>query len=303
MAPALWGGCGGDPVDLPVATTIEVSPATAVLEDVGLRVQLDATVKDQDGQLMTAVEVDWSSSDNTVAAVSGDGLVTGRNTGTATVTASVDALAASATITVESGPRLVLRTIYREMGGEDWNNNSNWLTDKPLDSWYGVYTSGGDVVRLQLIRNGLTGTIPPELGSLAALEFLSLSENGLTGSIPPELGNLRSLTTLSIGGNRLTGSIPPELGRLNNLKGLYLPGNELSGSIPPELGDLSIVFDLDLPETGSRARSRLNSGIWRAYSTSTFPETHFRARFRPNSGGWGVGIRSGRGTSIFPRTN
>ncbi|MCY4647934.1 MAG: hypothetical protein OXE73_13795 [Gammaproteobacteria bacterium] len=38
--------------------------------------------------------------------------------------------------------------------------------------------------------NNLSGSIPPELGSLSSLHVLDLDENRLTGSIPPALGDL-----------------------------------------------------------------------------------------------------------------
>ncbi len=255
MAPALlalavWGGCG-DPVDLPTATTVSISPDTATLEDVGLTVQLNATVRDQNGRIMRDMEVDWSSSDQSVATVSGIGLVTGRAIGTATVKASAGTVSEEATITVRAGARVALHAIYRAMGGDSWRNNSNWMTDAPLDVWHGVYTDrAGNITSLQLIRNGLTGSVPPEVGELRTVEFLSFSDNGVTGSIPPELGDLGNLKTLSIDSNELTGSIPPELGNLNNLEGLYLSGNDLTGSIPPELGGLGNLWDLDLSRNG-----------------------------------------------------
>ncbi|NJL06697.1 MAG: Two component regulator three Y domain protein, partial [Chloroflexaceae bacterium] len=51
----------------------------------------------------------------------------------------------------------------------------------------GVICTAGSVTSLSLSFNELTGSIPPELGSLANLQDLDLSENQLSGSIPPEL--------------------------------------------------------------------------------------------------------------------
>ena len=95
--------------------------------------------------------------------------------------------------------------------------------------------------------HGLTGSIPPELGSLRNLRVLNLSYNSLTGSIPPELGSLAALTRLELHGNsQLTGPIPPELGDLAVLNQLYLYGNNLTGRIPPELGNLIALNSLAL---------------------------------------------------------
>ena len=247
VALALGAGCGDPVVPAPVATSITVSPADVVLEDAGVEAQLTATVRDQDGETMPDVQVVWTSSNRVIAGVSQDGLVTGGDSGTTTVTASVDTLTAAAAITVRPGQRAVLQTIYQALGGEGWENDANWMTGKPLNAWYGVYTdNSGKVTRLELTRNGLTGTIPPEAGELQSLEFVALDDNRVTGSIPPELGDLSNLRSLSISSNELTGSIPPELGGLDDLLGLYLFGNRLTGSIPPELGNLRSAYELDL---------------------------------------------------------
>ena len=92
-------------------------------------------------------------------------------------------------------------------------NNDNWLSDEPLDDWYGVSVSDGRVARLDLDDNQLTGSIPRSW-------VTSLASRGWTqpqpadGIHPPELGDLSSLTLLYLHFNQLTGSIPPELGEL-----------------------------------------------------------------------------------------
>ena len=228
---------------------IEVSPESVILADVGLTSRLTATVKDQHGRAMTDIAVVWSSSDSLIAQVSEDGLVTGREAGTVTVRASAAGLTADATVTVELGPRAVLRIVFRETDGGNWANGRNWMTDARLAEWYGVGTdTPGNIIRLNLDRNGLVGRIPPELGALANLRELNLYENDLTGPIPPELGNLANLRYLSLGANDLMGRIPPELGALANLWGLGLSQNDLTGPIPPELGNLVSLGALGLSQ-------------------------------------------------------
>ena len=100
----------------------------------------------------------------------------------------------------------------------------NWDEDLPIDEWKGVELADGRVVGLRMSSEGIVGTIPSELGSLANLQGLYLSGNQLTGEIPPELGGLSNLTELSLSGNQLTGEIPPELGGLSNLTdGCFFP--------------------------------------------------------------------------------
>ena len=150
----------------------------------------------------------------------------------------------------------MLVAFYYATGGEDWKNNTNWLSAAPISEWYGVTTnpSGRYVTRLDLSDNGLWGEIPPELGNLAFLEMLNLPVNQLRGEIPPELGNLDNLEFLNLGGNDLRGEIPSELGNLAYLEYLVLGGNELEGEIPSELGNLASLEVLDLTDNKLRGR-------------------------------------------------
>ena len=171
-------------------------------------------------------------------------------------------------------PELVpLWALHEATNGPAWHRRDNWLTDAPLETWYGVTVDDqGNVSALDLAQNNLSGVIPPELGDLAGLERLWLENNGLTGSIPPELGNLGNLRELRLDHNGLTGripqalrrlanleqlrlqengltgGIPSELDNLANLNDLWLNGNELTGSIPPELGGITSLVRLGLQE-------------------------------------------------------
>ena len=104
--------------------------------------------------------------------------------------------------------REALVALYNATDGENWNESDNWLSDAPLGEWKGVLTDDRRVVVLYLGDNGLTGEIPPELGSLSNLTALYLDTNAL----PPELGSLSNLTDLSLYHNALSGAIPAELG-------------------------------------------------------------------------------------------
>ena len=147
--------------------------------------------------------------------------------------------------------REALVALYDATDGANWDSNNNWLSSGPVTGWYGVGTDlftdePRRVTGLNLISNGLTGTIPAELGNLTNLESLYLGRNRLTGTIPAELGNLTNLHSLGLGANQLSGTIPAELGNLNNLLGLGLDHNQLSGTIPVALGSLSSLQHLGL---------------------------------------------------------
>ena len=136
--------------------------------------------------------------------------------------------------------REVLVELYNALDGENWTNNTGWLTERPIREWYGVINdASGQVTGLVLDWNGLTGEIPTRLGNLSNLEILALNSNRLTGEIPTELGKLSNLELLALSSNRLTGEIPTELGSLSNLELLALSSNRLTGEMPTELGNLS----------------------------------------------------------------
>ncbi|MCY4599634.1 MAG: M12 family metallo-peptidase [Acidobacteria bacterium] len=147
--------------------------------------------------------------------------------------------------------RAALAALYEATGGADWADSTNWMTDAPLDQWYGVWTDeGGCVVELSLGDNGLVGSISPELADLMNLRVLLLDRNGLTGPIPTGLGSLVHLRVLILDNNGLTGPIPPEFANLENLTDLGLRWNNLTGSIPAWLGRLVNLRTLDLGEIG-----------------------------------------------------
>ena len=149
-----------------------------------------------------------------------------------------------------AGDRAALIALYNAAGGPGWTGNANWATEAPLGEWQGVRVNeDGRVISLELQGAGLSGPIPPELGSLTDLNVLWLSDGSLSGPIPPELGNLVNLRVLDLGGNRLQGPIPPELANLKGLRVLVLWGNHLVGPVPAWLGSLFQLEFLDLVDT------------------------------------------------------
>ena len=143
--------------------------------------------------------------------------------------------------------REILETLYYATDGPNWKRSDNWLTNEPLDAWYGVAADTAGVVwRLNLRNNGLAGEIAEELGRFSALRVLNLRDNELLGYLPSELGGIASLERLVLDGNRLEGPIPSELGNLAALQELLLSGNLLEGPIPSELGNFGDLRTLEL---------------------------------------------------------
>ena len=237
-----------------VPNAVDLSPDSLSLA-VGDTATLAAVVSDRNGYEIADAEMDWSTGNTRVAVVSDNGLVRATGEGTTFVGTRSGALADRAIVSVVLLGRHVLMRLYEATGGRNWRNNANWLTAEPLGSWHGVSVdSEGRVIRLELPNNGLTGTIPPELGKLEHLSSLGLGTNRLTGQIPPELGSLAKLQRLHLDRNALTGRIPKELGDLDSLRYLYLNHNNLTGRIPPELGSLEHLVDLFLDHNGLTGR-------------------------------------------------
>ncbi len=163
--------------------------------------------------------------------------------------------------------RDALIALYQATDGDNWRNNTNWLSDKPLYTWYGVSTNlRGRVRALSLRLNGLNGPIP-NLGALTHLEWLQLGHNGLSGPFPTldaltnlrllnlqsnrlsgpiqDLSALTGLTFLELQKNRLTGPIP-DLSALTSLESVSLSSNQLTGTVPYALGNLSKLVALYL---------------------------------------------------------
>ncbi len=143
--------------------------------------------------------------------------------------------------------REALEAFYTAANGTAWTNNTAWRSDRPLADWYGVTVDDAErVTELKMATNGLSGSIPPELGRLSHLQKLSIGGNQLSGAIPDAIGRLTHLKELVLANNQLSGRIPTELSRLIRLERLSLSNNQLSGSIPSELSRLTDLKELVL---------------------------------------------------------
>ena len=228
VAAALWAvGCDGN----------GAPGAVGVIDD--LEITVDTTVKivlaeyfsDPDGD---DLRYSASSSDTDVATVarSGDAVaVTGVAVGSAEITATASDGSLSANqnfVAIVRRPtnREVLEILYDNTDGDNWAYRTNWLTDGPLDEWYGVGADAdGRVETLHLGYNDLSGPIPPEMGGLSNLEWLHLYSNSLSGPIPPELGDLSELLRLHMHNNAdLEGELPSSFSKLTSLEDFLAHG-------------------------------------------------------------------------------
>lgn len=69
---------------------------------------------------------------------------------------------------------------YNSTDGDNWKNNTNWCSNKPLNQWYGVALDDeGHVESIDLCNNALKGDA--HIHGLSYLKELNLSLNELTG--------------------------------------------------------------------------------------------------------------------------
>ncbi len=102
-----------NPMMIPVAMSISISPAELSFTAIGQTASVVATVKDQNGAPMAAM-IEWMTTDDSVVSISSEGpvssiTITSVGTGTATIVASSYPVAVSAAVTVvqDSGATLI----------------------------------------------------------------------------------------------------------------------------------------------------------------------------------------------------
>ena len=86
-----------------MASSVKVSPSEATVEE-GETQQFSATASDSDNMEIPGKTFTWTSSDTTVATISTAGLATAQDAGSTTITAAVDNVSATATLTVTEPP-------------------------------------------------------------------------------------------------------------------------------------------------------------------------------------------------------
>ena len=95
--------------------------------------------------------------------------------------------------------------------------------------------------------NSLSGEIPDFWDQLPNIGVLQLYGNpGITGPLPPSIGTLKKATGIQLKNCNLTGNIPASFGGLEKCNQLFLNGNKLSGVIPAEVQ----AHPKFLPDTG-----------------------------------------------------
>ena len=238
-----------------VPASIEIRSNILELSEGEIVDDIVVKVLDANGYEIETATLTWSSSDESIATVESSGTITAIAVGSAVVT--VNAGEHSTSISVTVGAKVArhpddlaaLEALYRSTDGDNWINNLNWMSDKPLSDWHGVFVNdGGRVFQVALWSNNLHGSLPSELGLLSELTYLALNNSKLTGRIPSTIGNLTKLEDLVLFFNQLEGPIPTEFGQLTNLRSLELTGNQLSGELPISLSNLVNLEEIGIAD-------------------------------------------------------
>ena len=117
------------PPPAPVVTTITVAPTSASVV-AGATTTLQATVKDQSGNVMTGQTVTWSTNNAAAATVNSSGVVTGVAAGSATITATSSGKIGTSSITVTAvsgGGTLLFQENFEDasIASRGWYDNTS----------------------------------------------------------------------------------------------------------------------------------------------------------------------------------
>ena len=134
--------------------------------------------------------------------------------------------------------REALIKLYKSTDGDNWTHNHNWLSDKPISEWYGVWKTPEGFYDITLYDNNLKGSINSfsadsiitftlsnnqinsiDIKQCSSLEILDCSYNQLTSL---DISNCLSLNHLRCNGNKLV-----SLSINSSLKDLYCADNQI----------------------------------------------------------------------------
>ena len=139
--------------------------------------------------------------------------------------------------------RKALIEFYHAMDGDNWVNNDNWCSDKPIWEWYGVNNSckynneNKDVpyvMELFLIENNLSGEIPEGcLTRMGPISDLTIWGNKIKGQYPYEINRLYSLNNIGLACNQFYGQLSFEpILSLPHLTTINFEENYFEGNLP-----------------------------------------------------------------------
>jgi hypothetical protein len=129
--------------------------------------------------------------------------------------------------------RYALMLFYlQETETDKWTNATGWGTSPDECSWYGIECIWGFVVKVELNRNNLVGTIRPDVALLRYLTTLTLVGNKLSGSLPRSISNFVDMDFFNMAYNSFSGTVPDVFNYWNEIRYFSISGNNFSGILP-----------------------------------------------------------------------
>ncbi len=148
----------------------------------------------------------------------------------------------------DSVERAALVALYNATNGPNWNNNTNWCSDKPISEWAGVQVRGNTKELWLHYDRNISGELPIEITNLKNFVYIDFNGDNLYGNIPPTIGRLNQLYTLDLSSNNLSGPIPNSICDMIHLRNLGLYRNALNGPIPKNIGKIERLYSLYIGE-------------------------------------------------------
>ncbi|MEP4532285.1 MAG: T9SS type A sorting domain-containing protein [Cyclobacteriaceae bacterium] len=133
-----------------------------------------------------------------------------------------------------------LIVFYNKTDGANWTQSTNWLTGS-LDTWYGVTMANNRVDSIKLQGNNISGVIPPQLGYVDEVTYLSLAENILRDTIPSTFEDFNQLVTLELHANEINEI--PDISTVSTIENITLDSNYFDfGDLEPLVSISNISY-------------------------------------------------------------
>jgi uncharacterized protein YjdB len=191
-------------VSPPAVASVSVSPATASLL-VGATVQLSATTRDANNNVLTGRAVTWSSSNTGISTVSASGLVTAVAAGTATITATSETKTGTSAITVSAPASVPVASVTvspstasllvgstAQLSATTRDANNNILTGR-IVTWSSSNTGISTVS-----TSGLVTAVAPGTATITATSETKTGTSAITVSATPVASVTVSPATASV---------------------------------------------------------------------------------------------------------
>jgi uncharacterized protein YjdB len=256
------------PAAIAVAT-VTVAPGTSSLL-VGATVQLSATTRDANNNVLTGRVVAWSSANATIASVSSSGLVTAVKAGTVVITGSSEGKSGSSTITVTAPAPIQVATVTvspltpsltvgatAQLSASTRDANNNVLTGRAI-VWSTANAGIASVNSSGMVTANAEGSTQITATSEGKAGSATVTVTAAPPPPPPPVGGSNEPSGLTLISDRPFNSTTPT----------YTVGE--AGWLDSDNGSLAIIQDATAPQSASNvARMTFNGGIDGGYAPST----------------------------------